>query len=105
MNYFVRLFGSTMTRSVGLLHPYLLSNNIFSFCGAFRHSGGAGEKFFCISQTDLESLSSVYDVYVVLFLSVVKVDLLLQFTRFAEKEKGPRSEVSRRDLSVCLCIC
>jgi|Dee2metaT_26_FD_contig_101_4753_length_398_multi_3_in_0_out_0_1 hypothetical protein len=75
-----------------------LSKNIFSFCGAFRHSGERGEKFFCISQTDLESLSSVYeDVYVVVKRSICYSSLVLQ------KEKG-LSDLKFRE-EICLSVC
>jgi hypothetical protein len=75
-----------------------LSKNIFSFCGAFRHSGERGEKFFCISQADLESLSSVYeDVYVVVKRSICYSSLVLQ------KEKG-LSDLKFRE-EICLSVC
>jgi hypothetical protein len=59
-------------------------------------------KFFCISQTDLESLSSVYDVYVVLFLSVVKRSICYSALVLQRKKRVP--DLKFRE-EICLSVC
>ena len=81
-----------------------LSKNIFSFCGAFRHAPGpgGGEIFLYLSKTDLESLSSAYDVYVVLFLSVVKRSICYSSLVLQRKKRVP--DLKFRE-EICLSVC